>query len=185
MERGRRKGSNMKRTLAAAAIVAMGLGAAPALAQSSGGSNVLKPDLSKIYGKQGSSLQDSRREAIQKLYGRSGSAARLDPRSSLNLGANPSALHRDDAGGAGIETGPDISGYMRLDTDRDGSISREEYLGGKARSYGLPSAQIGNRGPKRQHVYNERLRAQFNRADRNNDGKVSQNELRTLSSPRC
>jgi hypothetical protein len=66
-----------------------------------------------------------------------------------------------------------------LDIDRDGSISRSEYLQGRSRlsNFGVKT----NRNNQRQ---TKRLASQFRRADSNRDGKVSAQELQSYGSGR-
>ena len=64
-------------------------------------------------------------------------------------------------------------GVRRLDDNRDGAISRQEYFQGRARMV-APGLQ-GNERLRRQQ---ERLNSQFRDADRNRDGKITPDELR-------
>jgi hypothetical protein len=63
-------------------------------------------------------------------------------------------------------------GVSRLDNDRDGAISREEYFQGRTRLI-----TPGFRGEQRQRRHQERLDSRFRDADRNRDGKITAEEL--------
>lgn len=65
------------------------------------------------------------------------------------------------------------SGVRRLDDNRDGAISRQEYFQGRSRM-----VAPGLRGDDRLRRQQERLNSQFRDADRNRDGKVTPDELR-------
>ena len=63
-------------------------------------------------------------------------------------------------------------GVSRLDGDRDGAISREEYFQGRTRLI-----TPGSRSEQRHRRHQERLDSRFRDADRNRDGKITPEEL--------
>ncbi len=69
--------------------------------------------------------------------------------------------------------------YGRFDTDRDGFISRAEYLAG-----GTRPGRAGAAGLARQASRRARLDSRFRVADRNRDGKLSASELQGLRNRR-
>ena len=73
----------------------------------------------------------------------------------------------------------DVSHYGRLDTDRDGFISRGEYLNGRSRP-----ARAGADGRARNNSRRSRLNSRFRSADRNGDGRLSGAELGSLRNRR-
>lgn len=77
------------------------------------------------------------------------------------------------------ELGFTAPGVARLDSDRDGSISREEYFRGRDRTFMAP-----DENPTRRRVYLERLDSRFRYADRDNDGQVSPAELGEIPNAR-
>ena len=67
----------------------------------------------------------------------------------------------------------------RLDANRDGSISRSEYIQGRSR---LPN--LGGKSNRLNQRYSRRLSSQFSRTDLNGDGKVTAQELQSRGSGR-
>ena len=172
----------IKKLFRAAAIaqVALVVAASGALAQGANDSR-LRPDVSKLYGRPGATINDRNKAALERLN--RNPVDRLDSRSGLNLKENRSALQSPGAG-AGSAAGADIGKYKSLDSNGDGAISQGEYFSGRNRQFGVPTARIGSRSAKRQQQYNARLQSNFRRADRNRDGKVSTQELKGLKNPR-
>lgn len=69
--------------------------------------------------------------------------------------------------------------YARLDVDRDGSISRREYMLGRFRG-----SRAGVAGESKRLRYQARLASRFRAADRNRDGEISAEEIAKLRNPR-
>lgn len=67
----------------------------------------------------------------------------------------------------------------RLDSDGDGSVSRNEYLTARQRP-----AVAGQRGSQMHLQRRERLDSQFRAADRNHDGRLSAEELDAMEGRR-
>ena len=101
-----------------------------------------------------------------------------DPARALGLPANRvfRPPQPDAAAGVAPTLGPAVS---RLDTNRDGAISRTEYLQGRSR---LPN--LGVRSNRLNQRWNRRLQSQFRRTDTNRDGKVSAQELQARGNAR-
>jgi hypothetical protein len=80
----------------------------------------------------------------------------------------------DDPQAPAVPTAPPgfDPGTSRLDSDRDGTISRQEYFQGNTRAI-----TPGFRGEQRYRQGQERLDSQFRNADRNRDGKITPGEL--------
>jgi hypothetical protein len=74
---------------------------------------------------------------------------------------------------------PDLTRYSRLDSDRDGSISRSEYLTGRSRP-----VRAGASGATRNNSRQSRLHSRFRAADRNRDGRLSASELQNVRNRR-
>ncbi len=83
------------------------------------------------------------------------------------------------AGTAAAQPSSDATRHGRLDTNRDGFVSRGEYLNGRARS-----ARAGVDGWARNNSRRSRLDSRFRSADRNGDGRLSGTELGSLRNRR-
>ena len=101
--------------------------------------------------------------ALQRLYG--------DPLHN-KLGLPENRLEDPHAPAAPTAPSRFDPGTSRLDSDRDGAISRQEYFQGNTRAI-----TPGFRGEQRHRQGQERLDSQFRNADRNRDGKVTPAEL--------
>ena len=73
----------------------------------------------------------------------------------------------------------DVPRYGRFDTNRDGFISRGEYLARRSRP-----VRAGAHGVARHSSRQSRLHSRFRAADRNRDGKLSTGELQRLRNHR-
>jgi hypothetical protein len=90
-------------------------------------------------------------------------------------------------GGVGATASPSQSptlrdldrNYSRHDSNRDGVISRGEYLNSRARV--TPPAA---RNTFRERIFQERAASRFRANDRNGDGRLSPDELQDLRNPR-
>ena len=74
---------------------------------------------------------------------------------------------------------PDVARYGRFDSNRDGLISRDEYLAGRSRH-----VRAGARGVARRNSRQSRLHSRFRAADRNRDGQLSAAELQRVRNRR-
>ena len=74
---------------------------------------------------------------------------------------------------------PDAGRHGRLDTNRDGFISRGEYVAGRSRP-----ARAGAYGRARHNARRSRIESRFRAADRNRDGRLSTGELQGLGNRR-
>jgi hypothetical protein len=74
---------------------------------------------------------------------------------------------------------PDLARYSRLDSNRDGSISRSKYLTGRSRP-----VRAGAYGATRNNSRQSRLDSRFLAADRNRDGRLSTSELQSVKNRR-
>lgn len=85
------------------------------------------------------------------------------------------------SGAAATRTPPasDAARHSGLDTNRDGFISRDEYMSGRTRP-----ARAGRFGRARRNARQSRLNSRFRAADRNRDGKLSTGELGSLGNRR-
>jgi hypothetical protein len=72
-----------------------------------------------------------------------------------------------------------LDSYAGLDNDRDGVISRQEYMSGRFRG-----SRAGVAGNSKRQRYQSRLDSRFRAADRNRDGKISAAEIANLRNPR-
>lgn len=73
----------------------------------------------------------------------------------------------------------DMARYGRFDTNRDGFISRGEYLARRSRP-----VRAGAHGVARHSSRQSRLHSRFRAADRNRDGKLSTGEFQRLRNRR-
>jgi hypothetical protein len=69
--------------------------------------------------------------------------------------------------------------FQPLDRDRDGRITRDEYMRGRDR---IPPASFAT--DTRQQIMRQRLDSQFRQADHNRDGAITPDELQDNVSPR-
>ena len=67
----------------------------------------------------------------------------------------------------------------RLDTNRDGYVSRQEYVSSRQRV-----GTVGRRGTQHHVHRNQRIDARFRAADRNRDGRLSPDEIDQIKGPR-
>ena len=95
----------------------------------------------------------------------------------LNLSKN--RIFGSDAEVTVAPPSSDVARYGRFDTDRDGFISRGEYLAGRSRP-----VRAGTHGEARHSSRQSRLHSRFRAADRNRDGKLSTSELQRLQNRR-
>ncbi len=72
-----------------------------------------------------------------------------------------------------------LNRFSNLDADRNGGISREEYMSGRFR---LP--RFGKVGSLKRRYYKSKLVSRFRAADLNNDGSISAQEISKLRNPR-
>ena len=70
-------------------------------------------------------------------------------------------------------------GIAQLDTNLDGSVSRDEYFRGRDRRFA-----ISDNSPTRRQVYLQKLDSRFGYADEDGDGKVSPEELSSIPGAR-
>lgn len=79
-----------------------------------------------------------------------------------------------DTGAAqdGTQPAPGATRYDRLDSDRDGFVSRGEYVRARSRP-----VRAGAQGRARYDAHRARLDSRFRAADRNGDGRLSSGEL--------
>lgn len=73
----------------------------------------------------------------------------------------------------------DVTRYGGLDSDRDGFISRGEYMTGRSRP-----VRAGSHGVTRNNSRQSRLHSRFRAADRNRDGRLSASELQSVRNRR-
>ena len=95
----------------------------------------------------------------------------------LNLSKN--RIFGSDAEATVAPPSSDAARYGRFDTNRDGFISRGEYLAGRSRP-----VRAGAYGEARHSSRRSRLHSRFRAADRNRDGKLSTGELQRIQNRR-
>jgi hypothetical protein len=87
------------------------------------------------------------------------------------------------AGGIGVTASPALRdldrNYSRHDANRDGVITRQEYLGSQGRTRPSPL-----RNTFRERTFQERADSRFRANDRNRDGRITPDELQDLRNPR-
>lgn len=93
----------------------------------------------------------------------------------LRLGYTGNVLARPEAKAPQPAVAPVFDRYTGIDANRDGEISRPEYMRGNARFIG-----VGPRSDARRRAYISRLRSRFRGVDRNNDGRITPQELEGL-----
>ena len=113
-------------------------------------------------------------------------AQRVLNRDSRKLGRAVNRIFGPAAEAAAVTPSPTGSSgparhgrHGRLDSNRDGFISRGEYLSGRSRP-----ARAGTHGRARHVSRRARLHSRFRAADRNRDGKLSTDELQSLRNHR-
>ncbi len=106
-------------------------------------------------------------------------ARRLLNRDIRKLTLPKNRIFGSGAEAAGTPPAPDADRHGRLDTNRDGFISRGEYLTGRTRP-----ARAGAYGRARHNSRRSRLDSRFRAADRNRDGRLSTGELQGLGNRR-
>lgn len=93
---------------------------------------------------------------------------------ALGLPSNTKALRKSKSSSRSAAA-IGLDRYSRLDSDRNGSISRQEYMAGRART-----SRNGVAGNSKQRRYKSRLNNSFRAADSNRDGKISASEIGAL-----
>lgn len=93
----------------------------------------------------------------------------------LRLGYTGNVLAPPEAKAAEPVVTPVFERYIGIDANGDGEISRPEYMRGNARFIA-----VGPRGDARRRAYTARLKSRFRGADRNNDGRITPQELEGL-----
>jgi hypothetical protein len=97
----------------------------------------------------------------------------------LRLGYTANVLALPEAKAPEPVVPPVFDRYVRIDANGDGEISRQEYMRGNARFI-----TVGPRGDARRRAYTLRLRSRFRGVDRNNDGRITPQELEGLQNLR-
>ena len=127
-------------------------------------------NLQKFYRRQNLALPSTTTDRVLRRINR-------DPMARLGYEENrPPPTASQDAAPAVPTFEPGIS---QLDTNLDGSVSRDEYFRGRDRSFG-----ISDKTPTRRRVYLQKLDSRFGYADQNGDGKVSAEELSSVPGAR-
>ena len=106
-------------------------------------------------------------------------AHRVLNRDFRNLNLSKNRIFGSDAEATVAPPSSDVARYGRFDTNRDGFISRGEYLAGRSRP-----VRAGAHGKARHNSRQSRLHSRFRAADRNHDGKLSTGELQRLQNRR-
>ncbi len=106
-------------------------------------------------------------------------AHRVLNRDFRNLNLSKNRIFGSDAEASVAPPSSDVARYGRFDTNRDGFISRGEYLAGRSRP-----VRAGAHGKARHNSRQSRLHSRFRAADRNRDGKLSTGELQRLRNRR-
>ena len=109
-----------------------------------------------------------------------GGARRILNRDLRKLGLPSNRIFGPD-GAETVMVAPssDAARHGRFDINRDGFISRAEYLAGRSRP-----ARAGAHGRARHVSRRARLQSRFRTADRDRDGKLSTDELQSLRNRR-
>lgn len=97
---------------------------------------------------------------------------------ALGLPSNIKALRKSKSSSQSTASSG-LDRYSRLDRDRNGSISRQEYMAGRSRV-----SRNGVAGKSKQRRYKSRLNNNFRAADSNRDGKISASEIGALGKRR-
>jgi hypothetical protein len=126
-------------------------------------------------------------KALEQLYPPNNSQSELDRAKGVLyrdpgrvIGLPSNAIRRPTSPSAPVVApvtlAPSVS---RLDTNRDGAISRSEYIQGRSRqtNFGFKANRLSQR-------HSKRLSSQFRDTDLNRDGKVTAQELQTRGSGR-
>jgi EF hand domain-containing protein len=117
--------------------------------------------------------RDARRDPTAKIRAR-------DEKGLKRLGLPPNVKLPRSTGPATQPSAPvGLDRYANLDADRDGFISRQEYLSGRFRA-----SRAGPSGDSKRRRYQSKLDSRFRAADRNRDGRVSAEEIGALRNPR-
>ena len=106
-------------------------------------------------------------------------ARRILDRDTRKLNLPKNRIFGADAEAAGVAPLSGAARHGRFDTDRDGFVSRGEYLAGRSRP-----ARAGAYGGARHRLRRSRLKSRFRAADRNHDGRLSNGELQNLKNRR-
>ena len=118
-------------------------------------------------------LRDARRDPMAKIRAREEKGLK-----SLGLPSNKKSFGSKKEAAATPET-VGLDRYSSLDSDRNGSISRQEYMSGRFRA-----SRNGVAGNSKQRRYKSRLNSNFRGADTNRDGKISASEVGALGKRR-
>ena len=97
---------------------------------------------------------------------------------ALGLPSNKKFSGHKNKAAASPETAG-LDRYAGLDSDRNGSISRQEYMSGRFRA-----SRNGVAGNAKQRRYKSRLNSNFRAADTNRDGRISASEIGALGKRR-
>ncbi len=149
-----------------ATALALGLAAAPALAQTGPApfpwERKTDAQMKGVFGDPTAGLRGRDERALRKLG--------LPP--NARLGRPRAAAAEDPAAAA-------LARYVWIDADRDGYISRGEYFAARLRP-----RRVGSFGMARGRAQRARIDSRFRSADRNRDGRISADELAALRNPR-
>lgn len=97
-----------------------------------------------------------------------------DPMARLGYSANVPQSRDPEAGPAAAAPAapPAFDRFSGMDRDRDGAISRQEYMSARSRFF-----PAGRTGATRRRAVTARLKARFRRMDSNRDGRITAEEL--------
>jgi len=119
-------------------------------------------DVDRLYKNSGPDATDS---AVKKLY--------QDP--MARLGLPPAIVPFNPSGqGAVAPTMPPTPDFNRLDSNRDGVVTQQEYAAGRSRT--VQPLGTGSAQSLRAQALNQRGLSRFRQADRNGDGFISPDE---------
>lgn len=149
--------SNMRTLILMLAGLGLCLGAGPAVAQKQSG-------VFPWERKGAEQIRRSQQDPSKGIFN-------LDPAALKALGL-PSNARPGSKPGAAVVAPEGLGSYRSFDRDRDGSISREEFMASRSRGF-----RSGRGGDARSRRHRSRLDSQFRGADSNRDGKVSADEL--------
>ena len=108
-----------------------------------------------------------------------GQARRVLDRDIQKLNLRKNRKFEFDAGAAVATLSRERTRYDRLDANRDGFITRSEYISGRTRPT-RAGAYVG----RRRGSHRSRLKSRFRAADRDRDGKLSAKELNGMGNRR-